>query len=94
MYSRKKSAWLSLKVANVKFPSHSLRKKYPYSELWKVTILIKMESCRSSRPEVFCKTRVFVKTCVGVDIYLQIDNTWVIFLKLFTNFPYSQITTR
>ena len=29
-----------------------------------------------------------------IDIYLRIDKADVIFLKLFTNFPYSQITTR
>ena len=29
-----------------------------------------------------------------IDVYLRIDKADVIFLKLFTNFPYSQITTR
>ena len=29
-----------------------------------------------------------------IDIFLRIDKACVIFSKLFTNFPYSQITTR
>ena len=36
----------------------------------------------------------WVQVWLLIDIYLRIDKASVIFLKSFTNFPYSQITAR
>ena len=50
------------------------------------------EQCDLVRAERLSMIRLMV--VMLIDIYLRIDKADVIFLKLFTNFPYSQITTR